>query len=127
VNGAIEARRGVSLGVIVFELLPAALLVALFAAVGIVHVTGRVLVVKVGYQLSKLDAEREVLTREHDRLELELATEKNPSRIEAYARSLGMAAPAPATLIHATPTPPSPRAAEGGSRKAAVALPEIHL
>jgi len=48
VNGAIEERRGVSLGVIAFELVPAALLVALFAGVGIVHVTSRVLVVKVG-------------------------------------------------------------------------------
>ncbi|MFT3842360.1 MAG: cell division protein FtsL [Myxococcaceae bacterium] len=100
-NGAIEARRGVSFGVIVFELVPAALLVALFAAVGIVHVTGRVLVVKVGYQLSKLDADREVLTREHDRLQLELATEKAPARLEAYAKSMGMAAPAPSTILHA--------------------------
>ncbi len=100
-NGVIEARRGVSFGVIVFELVPAALLVALFAAVGIVHVTGRVLVVKVGYQLSKLDAEREVLTREHDRLQLELATEKAPARLEAYAKSMGMAAPAPSTILHA--------------------------
>ena len=110
-NGAIEARRGVSLGVIVFELLPAALLVALFAAVGIVHVTGRVLVVKVGYQLSKLDAERESLTREHDRLALELATEKAPARLEAFAQGAGMAAPLPSALIHASvataPKPPA--------------------
>jgi cell division protein FtsL len=105
VNGAIEARRGVSFGVIFFELVPAALLMALFAAVGIVHVTGRVLVVKVGYQLSKLDADREVLTREHDRLQLELATEKAPARLEAYAKSMGMAAPAPSTILHAKPSP----------------------
>jgi len=120
VNGAIEARRGVSFGVIAFELVPAALLVALFAGVGIVHVTSRVLVVKVGYQLSKLDADHEVFTREHDRLQLELATERAPARLEAYAKSMGMAAPAPSAITRTTPLPqpqtsPLPTG-EGGRR-----------
>ena len=47
--------RGASLVAILFELFPAALLCALFVAVGVVHVTSRVLVVNVGYRLSKLE------------------------------------------------------------------------
>ncbi len=98
---AIEGRRGVSLGVIFFELLPAALLVVLFATVGIVHVTGRVLVVKVGYELSRLDSAGIDLQREHDRLKLELATLRSPARIEAIAREkLSMGPPAASALFH---------------------------
>ena len=98
---AIEGRRGVSLGVIFFELLPAALLVAMFATVGIVHVTSRVLVVKVGYQLSTLDQASVELMREHDRLKLELATLKAPARLEAIARQkLQMGPPAPSAIFH---------------------------
>lgn len=98
---AIEGRRGVSLGVIFFELLPAALLVVLFATVGIVHVTGRVLVVKVGYELSRLDQAGAELMREHDRLKLELATLRSPSRLESIARQkLLMGPPAPSAIFH---------------------------
>ena len=98
---AIEARRGVSFGVIFFELLPAALLVVMFATVGIVHVTGRVLVVKVGYELSRLDQTRSELMREHDRLKLELATLRSPSRLESIARQkLRMGPPAPSAIFH---------------------------
>ena len=98
---AIEGRRGVSLGVIFFELLPAALLVVLFAAVGIVHVTSRVLVVKVGYQLSTLDQASGELMREHDRLKLELATLRSPARLESIARQkLLMGPPSPSAIFH---------------------------
>ncbi len=102
---AIETRRGgVSLSVIVLELLPAALLVALFAAVGIVHVTSRVLVVKVGYQLSELDQQSHVLQREQDRLKLELATLRSPSRLESLARAkLLMAPPIAGTIFTVRP------------------------
>ena len=102
---AIEGRRGVSLGVIFFELLPAALLVVLFATVGIVHVTSRVLVVKVGYQLSSLDQTSSDLMREHDRLKLELATLRSPTRLESIARQkLLMGPPAPSAIFHVTGT-----------------------
>ncbi len=98
---AIEGRRGVSLGVIFFELLPAALLVVLFATVGIVHVTSRVLVVKVGYQLSSLDQQSSELMREHDRLKLELATLRSPAHLESIARQqLQMGPPAPSAILH---------------------------
>ena len=100
---AIELRtRGVlPFSVIFLELLPAALAVALLVAVGVVHVTSRVLVVKVGYELSRLDQESTVLTRENDRLKLELATLKSPSRLEGIARSeLGMGPASAAAIIH---------------------------
>jgi cell division protein FtsL len=99
---AIELRtRGVlPFSVIFLELLPAALAIALLAAVGVVHVTSRVLVVKVGYELSRLDQESTVLQRENDRLKLELATLKAPSRLEGIARSqLGMAPPTAAQIV----------------------------
>lgn len=96
-----KARGGLPLSIIVFELLPAALCIALFAAVGIVHVTSRVMVVKVGYELSKLDSEQTALTRENDRLKLELLTLKSPSRLEGVARSrLGLQAPAAGSVVH---------------------------
>ena len=105
---AIEGRRGVSFGVIFFELLPAALLVVMFATVGIVHVTGRVLVVKVGYELSRLDQEASELTREHDRLKLELATLRSPARLESIAREkLQMGPPAPSAIFHVSAPAPN--------------------
>jgi len=99
---AIELRtRGVlPFSVIFLELLPAALAIALLAAVGVVHVTSRVLVVKVGYELSRLDQESNLLQRENDQLKLELATLKSPARLEGIARTqLGMAPPTAAQLV----------------------------
>ncbi|MFL5354412.1 cell division protein FtsL [Archangium sp.] len=82
---------GVSVGSVLTHLLPAVLLFALFAGVGILHVTSRVLVVDMGYRLSKAETEERALTRENDRLKLELATLKNPARLEKLAKEkLGM-------------------------------------
>jgi cell division protein FtsL len=102
-SGTVElrARGALPFSVIFLELLPAALAIALLAAVGVVHVTSRVLVVKVGYELSKLDAEATALTRDNDRLKLELATLKSPAKLESVARTqLGMAPPSPSSIIH---------------------------
>ncbi len=99
----VEARQrgGVSLSVIALEILPAALVVMLLAAVGIMHVTSRVLVVSMGYEVSKLDAQATELDREHAQLKLELATLKSPARLEALARTrLQMQPPAPTSIIH---------------------------
>lgn len=98
----IEARRGsLSLSVIAGEILPAALAVALLAIVGVVHVTSRVMVVRMGYELSKLDAQTTDLTRENDQLRLELATLKSPSRLESMARSkMGLVPPSATSVIH---------------------------
>ena len=95
----LKSRGAMPFSVIFLELLPAALSIALLAAVGVVHVTSRVLVVKVGYELSKLDQEATVLTRENDRLKLELATLKSPAHLESIARSTFNMGPAAASSI----------------------------
>ncbi len=99
----VEARNrgGVSFAVIALEILPVALIVMLLSAVGMVHVTSRVLVVSMGYELSKLDTRATELDREHAQLKLELATLKSPSRLEAIARTrLNMQQPAATSIIH---------------------------
>lgn len=97
---------GVSVGEVLLHLLPAVFLFALFAGVGIIHVASRVLVVDMGYRLSKAEAEERALIRENDRLKLELATLKNPSRLEKLAREkLGMSMPS-GPLVIALPAEP---------------------
>lgn len=106
---------GVSVGRVLLHLLPAVLLFALFAGVGILHVTSRVLVVDMGYRLSKAQAEERALTRENDRLKLELATLKNPARLEKLAREkLGMSMPSGSLVIAL------PKEAPGSKRNARV-------
>ena len=78
-----RSRGGAPLSVILLELFPAALVVALLAAVGIVHVTSRVLVVNLGYELSKLDGRATDLERRNAELSVELATLKSPARLES--------------------------------------------
>jgi cell division protein FtsL len=92
----LEARNkgGVSLSVILLEILPAALAVLLLAAVGVLHVTSRVMVVKLGYEVSRLDARSVELQRENDALKVELATLSAPARLAPKARQqLGMEVP----------------------------------
>jgi cell division protein FtsL len=100
------SAKAVSLGSVLWHLFPAFLFGGLFAGVGIVHVSARVLVVRTGYQLSELEGEQRALTRENDRLKLEMATLKNPSRLEKIAREeLGMipASPGDVTTLVASP------------------------
>lgn len=84
----LEARNkgGLSLSVILLEIFPAAIAVMLLALVGIVHVTSRVMVVKMGYELSRLDAKGVDLARENDALKVELATATSPGRLAPLAR-----------------------------------------
>ncbi|AGC47474.1 hypothetical protein MYSTI_06201 [Myxococcus stipitatus DSM 14675] len=97
---ASSQRGSVSVAGVLMHLLPAVLLFALFAAVGILHVTSRVMVVDMGYRLSRAEAESRSLTRENDRLKLELATLKAPGRLERVAREqLGMAMPAGSAVV----------------------------
>ncbi|WP_338864346.1 cell division protein FtsL [Myxococcus stipitatus] len=97
---ASSQRGSVSVTGVLMHLLPAVLLFALFAAVGILHVTSRVMVVDMGYRLSRAEAESRSLTRENDRLKLELATLKAPGRLERVAREqLGMAMPAGSAVV----------------------------
>jgi cell division protein FtsL len=100
---------------VLFHVLPAALLGALFACVGVVHVTSRVMVVGSGYRLSTLEQDNQRLSRESDRLRLELATLQNPGRLERLAHDqLGMAAPAPGSVWTIKAQPPEPRRTVGG-------------
>jgi cell division protein FtsL len=96
---ATSSKSRPGLGAILMHLLPVVLLCAGFAALGIVHVASRVMVVGLGYQLSHLDQESRTLGRENDRLKLELATLRGPHRLEKIAREeLGMSPP-PGTRV----------------------------
>jgi cell division protein FtsL len=76
------------------------LLGLLFAAVGVVHVMGRVLVVHAGYRLSQLETDGRNLARENDRMKLELATLRSPARLEKIARErLGLVPPAAGAVV----------------------------
>ena len=108
-----------TLGAVLRQLLPGALVAGLLAAVGILHVAARAEVVDAGYLLSQLEAESRALTLEGDRLRLELATLKRSARLEQLARDgLGLAPPAPGavTVLGADPRrplPPRPTAVAG--------------
>lgn len=106
----VNSRNAVSVGRVLMHLLPAVLLFALVAAVGILHVTSRVLVVDMGYRLSKAQSEGNALTRENDRLKLELATLKAPARLEKLAREqLGMMMPSGSAVVSLPPELPGSR------------------
>ena len=104
--------RRPSLGVVLRQLLPGALVAALLTAVGIFHVAARTEVLDTGYALSHLEGENRALTLENDRLKLELATLKRSARLEKLGReNLGMAPPASGsvTVLKALDRPTSPR------------------
>lgn len=99
--------QGPGISALLAGLLPAVLFFAALCALGILHVTGRVLVVDAGYRLSKLQHESRELERENHRLKLERATLTNPQRLEELARTrLEMGAPAPSAIL----TVPAPTA-----------------
>ena len=100
---------GATVGGILLQLLPAAVLSLLFASVGIVHVCSRVLVVRAGYQMSQLELESRTLAREHDELRLERATLLSPARLERLARDkLGLVPPRAGAVISARRAPDRP-------------------
>lgn len=108
--------RRPTLGVVLRQLLPAAAVAALLAAVGILHVAARTEVLDTGYLFSHLEAESRALTLENDRLRLELATLKRSARLEKLGReNLGMAPPAPGsvTVLKLPSTPSRPLAVAG--------------
>jgi cell division protein FtsL len=106
----VSSRNSASVTAVLLHLLPAVLLFTLFAAVGILHVTSRVLVVDMGYRLSRAESEGRSLTRENDRLKLELATLKAPARLERLAREqLGMVMPPGSAVVSLQPELPGVR------------------
>jgi cell division protein FtsL len=97
-------RRRVSLLGIFLQLLPVVGLSAVFAVVGVVHVTSRVMSVGIGYRLSTLESEVRGLARGADQLKLELAILKSPARLEKIARGqLGMVPPSGGAVISIGP------------------------
>ena len=97
-------RRRASLLGIFLQLLPVAGLAAVFAVVGVVHVTSRVMSVGIGYRLSTLESEVRGLARGADQLKLELAILKSPARLEKIARGqLGMVPPSGGAIISIGP------------------------
>ncbi len=122
--------RGPSVAGVLLQLLPSALFFLLFAAVGILHVASRVLVVDAGYQLSRLQHEGQKLELENGRLKLELATLKSPTKLEKAAREKLAMAPigAGSVISLSAPAPranPSARAAVGPTGPAPVLLSNI--
>jgi cell division protein FtsL len=106
---SVGTRGTVSVMGVLMHLLPAVVVLALVTAVGLVHVTGRVMVVDAGYRLSRAEAESRTLQREHDRLKVELATLKTPARLERLAREkLDMGLPAAGAVVALAPARTAP-------------------
>jgi cell division protein FtsL len=77
---------------------------ALLVALGVFHIWSRTRVLATGYELGELAKEHARLASEHDRLRIEVETLRSPSGLERYARTrLGMAPPAPGTVLAAGP------------------------
>ena len=111
-----------TLGAVLRQLLPGAVVAGLLAAVGVLHVAARAVIVDAGYTLSQLESESRALTLDNDRLRLELATLKRSARLENLAREgLGLGPPAPGAVSvlsapsqRASPAPaPRPLAVAG--------------
>jgi cell division protein FtsL len=95
-----KGRGGLPFSVVLLELLPAAVVMALLSLVGIAHVTSRVLVVNMGYELSGLQSRLTDLERQNSELSVELTTLKSPGRLEAWARDHALGPPPATAVIH---------------------------
>lgn len=78
----------------------AAVVAALFTAVGVFHTFIRLSVVDKAYELSRVEVENRRLSRENEQLRVELASLRSPSRIEPLARSKGLVRPEPSRILH---------------------------
>lgn len=77
-----------------------AALLAPAVGVGVLRVWSRTQVLGAGYDLARLQSERRGLVAERDRLRIEVATLREPGRLERFARErLGMAPPAPGAVV----------------------------
>lgn len=77
----------------------ATLVVLVGIGVALLHVSVRLRVIRVGYELSAENQLRHELLETNQRLRLELATRKNPAMIERIARErLKMVPPDPRTI-----------------------------
>lgn len=73
--------------------------ILIFLSVGLFHVWSRVAVVEQGYRLSKQRSVRDELFEERRVLNLELARQRDPARLESAARSFGLTVPQPGQTI----------------------------
>ncbi|MBI5546455.1 MAG: cell division protein FtsL [Deltaproteobacteria bacterium] len=92
-------RRAMSAGQgrIVFA---GALLAALFAGVGVFHVSSHVSVVRAGYELDQVQRRYNELLRENEHLKMERATLRSAPRLESIARArLGLLPPTPGQVV----------------------------
>ena len=78
----------------------AAIVAALFTAVGVFHTFIRLSVVDRAYELSRVEAEHRSLARENEQLRVELASLRSPSRIEPLAKNMGLVRPEPSRILH---------------------------
>lgn len=80
--------------------LAAALVTALFAAVGVFHAATHVAVVRAGYDLDKVQSQVKALKSENEHLKLERATLRSAPRLESIARArLGLQPPAAGQIV----------------------------
>lgn len=95
---------GVPLAAVLAELLPATFAAALVVVAGLVHVTSKVQVVRLGYELAALDKERSELERQKRELSVELATLRAPARLQERARTdLALTLPEVDAVVHLAP------------------------
>ncbi len=100
---------GASISGILVQLLPITLLAVLFAGVGVVHVSSRVVVVHAGYRMSQLELESRALAREYDELRLERATLLSSARLERIAQEkLGLVPPLAGSVLSVRRAPLGP-------------------
>ncbi len=84
--------------------LAAALVAALFAAVGVFHAASHVAVVRAGYDLDRLQSQVKALKSENEHLKLERATLRSAPRLEAIARArLGLQPPSAGQIVAIKP------------------------
>lgn len=81
------------------------LVAAIVTALAIMRVQSRHEVVRLGYQLSKVNEDVRQQREAERKLELERATLTNPARINTLAAAMGMV-PAPAAAIRVVPATP---------------------
>lgn len=91
------------------------LLASAVASLLVFHIWSRTRVLASGYELGELQRAHARLTSEHDRLRLEVESQRSPATLERWARTkLDMAPPAPGTVRMAEPATATAAAGRAG-------------
>jgi cell division protein FtsL len=76
-------------------------LILAFCIAAILHVRSKLAVVQLGYRLSRATQEHKQLQADHRKLQVEVATLRNPRRLRKLAtESLGLREPVPQQIMH---------------------------